>query len=188
MRDRSRRSDWARQVERLSQPLPKHVDQWTPSKLRAIIRCRTRRAWWVYLIWLPIYWITATVLGDSLGLTQWWLVPFTSPIAIVVLQWIYPTILGWVVIFVITIADVGIWAYAAINDIVQPNATKYDQEETVLFFVLFGISFGVCIALLIARPKLNEKPKSAPGICEVCGYDLRATPDRCPECGTVPPR
>jgi len=49
-------------------------------------------------------------------------------------------------------------------------------------FLVFG---GVWLAFAALRRHAVTR-RSAAMRCPVCGYDLRATPDRCPECGTIP--
>jgi hypothetical protein len=47
---------------------------------------------------------------------------------------------------------------------------------------VFGVfPFGRLSYLVVKR--LRPAPE---GLCLSCGYDLRATPNRCPECGMVP--
>ncbi|MGD0769861.1 MAG: hypothetical protein ABSB42_16885 [Tepidisphaeraceae bacterium] len=50
-----------------------------------------------------------------------------------------------------------------------------------------AILFGLFPVILFFRRR-RGKMRSSVGFCAMCGYDLRATPDRCPECGTIPPK
>ncbi len=58
-----------------------------------------------------------------------------------------------------------------------------DQETCVSMFwpLLVFAAAGIGSTL-----KFHAARRRTPGICPICNYDLRATPDRCPECGTIP--
>jgi hypothetical protein len=53
----------------------------------------------------------------------------------------------------------------------------------ILIFLAMGIEFTRRL-----RAQLQLMRREARGLCPACGYDLRATPDRCPECGWRPKR
>jgi len=58
------------------------------------------------------------------------------------------------------------------------------EQETGIFLPYWAIA----VVTLIPSLMWLHGRRKIPGTCQTCGYDLRATPDRCPECGTVPPK
>ena len=74
----------------------------------------------------------------------------------------------------------------------------WTNQGTIERWIYIGIPWWFLIALFAApaidrlvhrwhetsrRNRIAQRRR----FCGVCGYDLRDTPDRCPECGTIPP-
>ena len=67
----------------------------------------------------------------------------------------------------------------------SPNGREF------LSFVTIPYMAVSLVGLVLPAPKLRTlrgaTSRRRHGKCESCGYDLRATPERCPECGMIPP-
>jgi hypothetical protein len=66
----------------------------------------------------------------------------------------------------------------------RPQASQ-TVHNLVLPWWLPTLLFGVPPLWRLERRRRLARRK-AHGLCQHCGFDLRATPDRCPECGAIP--
>jgi hypothetical protein len=67
-----------------------------------------------------------------------------------------------------------------------PNGKPWARQGTVAVPHWFVIVVSAALPGLWFRRRRRARYRLQRGLCPDCGYDLRATPERCPECGAVP--
>jgi hypothetical protein len=74
----------------------------------------------------------------------------------------------------------------------EPGQLVWAASESGPAYAEVGVRSWVVIAAFSIVPVwwtivvIRRARRDRRGLCSQCGYDLRATPDRCPECGAVP--
>jgi hypothetical protein len=82
------------------------------------------------------------------------------------------------------------WLYAADPQTFRHEAGGFIVQVTRGFLWLVTVPCWFVVGMTALAPAVwllrRTRRRRRAGRCPVCGYDLRATPERCPECGTPP--
>jgi hypothetical protein len=68
----------------------------------------------------------------------------------------------------------------------RAGANAFGRRCVIVFPAWLPAGVFAVIPLAQGASLVRRRRRHGEGLCRNCGYDLRATPDRCPECGRVP--
>ncbi|HSI36514.1 MAG: biotin/lipoyl-containing protein [Phycisphaerae bacterium] len=80
------------------------------------------------------------------------------------------------------------WAWAVWGGYVVILASYFVVDRDARFWVLIpALLFNTVVLLAVRERRSDPERRASAGLCPDCGYDLRGTPDGCPECGRALP-
>jgi hypothetical protein len=88
--------------------------------------------------------------------------------------------------FEFTIAGLGYVKYFTALSIANSQRQLILTESDVLIPYWLILLSAAVLPTREAWQRLTARRRTNRALCPACGYDLRATPDRCPECGAIP--
>jgi hypothetical protein len=78
-----------------------------------------------------------------------------------------------------------VWCIAS-TDALGGIPSLFGHRMFKCLVVVIGVLPLSFLLLIVNREWIAAMRRPTSGICSNCGYDLRATPNRCPECGRMP--
>ena len=69
------------------------------------------------------------------------------------------------------------------NRVRDPRVCRFVTLPHWVFALMLSIPLAARLSVMLWKGRRSSRESA---ICPTCGYDLRATPDRCPECGAEP--
>jgi hypothetical protein len=95
-------------------------------------------------------------------------------------KWFTPVFNVWIaVLFFLALLNAGAHSFFA-----NAHGARGVIADLALTWCIVTFVFMVAVGTIAAFKRARFEKRLVLNRCRMCGYDLRATPDRCPECGT----